>query len=1138
MTTEVKNPILLNYKIKKVIGKGTFSIVKLAIDKETGKKIAIKILEKDKIKNKRDMNRIERELSMVKKIDHPNIAKVYDIKEDENKYYIIMEYCENGELFNLILEKHKLSEEESAYYYFQIINGLEYIHYNNIIHRDLKPENLLLTKNNILKIIDFGLSNYNTDDNLLSTPCGSPCYASPEMVSGEKYNGFTSDIWSTGIILYAMIYGYLPFENINNNNDILFQKITECKVDYPRNSCIFALDLLKKILVPNSKERIKIDDIKKHKFYIKGKSIFHHKHKELNLYKSVELNKENISLNNIMNKDNDSIDNKIFIENNSLDKINNNVNQKDEYKNCNDSDIFDNENQEINDKNKKYKNKEKKNINKNSIKEKIKKKSPKKLLHSSHKYPDEERKQKMINIDDEYFLNINTNDNRRTSYCIQKKNDIDFNITNANTDIPNKNDFILSPTIKKNNELLGIKGEKKKESRNAKKAKTKKNKNKIITNSLPDSNSNDNKNKSLKTELIPTCQDSISELKNQKKIHFSDKFLDLNALSIERGNGYYYKALSKITKTSPLNIYNNKDIVINLEDENIENNNKIKKRANDDIIKNNEYKSNFIINTENYSNQNKFSKNRNIKLNNDNNYNLGIKKYSVSVQKNNTFLEKNKLLSKIRMNNIIREKGDEPKDEAKNSLDESNRTKTNEIKKLGFSQYSKLITNPKIVIKPISIINYKENNSFIISTPDKKGLNLEFLKRNKLNKDNYGKNVTIENYSFCSDIKQSNKNYSFLNDNQTNEAKLTCKKESLDNKNKNIKNKRRRYKPRDEFISSETKVEVNNNVLYSSNYRNKHTINKSSLGDNYFKKNLDNFKKKNKNTFNNDNNIENNDNDNNMENNQKIEEINNRNTNNFNNNYIKIISNSKKDINSQKVKKKLSSSAYNESCLEPTNNNINNDILIHVRRIMDDYRKEPKDRRNLEQEEMIKNMEIEKNNIYKDKKGNLRLSINKINNKVSDGSITKLNNTNKALNTNNIKKDYYLRYGINEKGEDLYKTERNGHSINHQTYTYIQKMDENDLSNKYFNEEKHNNSFKSKILNGDKKIDEYKINNNNSCEKDNNKDKNKNKWSTYFINNISKINISSLPSITIDMNILNKNNKKYLKFYDAIKNKL
>ena len=178
--------MLSKYKIKRILGRGTFSTVKLAIDNETGEKIAIKMLEKNKIRTKRDFKRIEREISMVKIVNHLNIAQIYEVKEDKDKYYIMMEYCENGELFNLILEKRKLNEEESAYYYFQIINGLEYIHSKNIIHRDLKPENLLLTKDNILKIIDFGLSNYNTNDNLLSTPCGSLCYASPEMISGKN----------------------------------------------------------------------------------------------------------------------------------------------------------------------------------------------------------------------------------------------------------------------------------------------------------------------------------------------------------------------------------------------------------------------------------------------------------------------------------------------------------------------------------------------------------------------------------------------------------------------------------------------------------------------------------------------------------------------------------------------------------------------------------------------------------------------------------------------------------------------------------------------------------------------------------------------------------------------------------------
>ena len=141
--------------------------------------------------------------------------KIFAINETKERYYIFMEYCSKGELFNYIVDKQHLSEDEASYFYYQLINGLEYIHSQNIVHRDLKPENLLLGKGNILKIIDFGLSNFFLGKPL-STPCGSPCYASPEMVSGNKYNGCCIDVWSTGIILYAMIYGYLPFEDPDN----------------------------------------------------------------------------------------------------------------------------------------------------------------------------------------------------------------------------------------------------------------------------------------------------------------------------------------------------------------------------------------------------------------------------------------------------------------------------------------------------------------------------------------------------------------------------------------------------------------------------------------------------------------------------------------------------------------------------------------------------------------------------------------------------------------------------------------------------------------------------------------------------------------------------------------------------------
>jgi len=277
---EESQNLLSEYNIKQIIGRGTFSIVKLGEHKLTKEKVAIKIMQKNKILNQEDLIRIEREIQMLKCLNHVNVIKIYNILEDSKRFYIIMEYCENGELFNRIVDKKRLSEDESAIFYYQLINGLEYIHKNNIVHRDLKPENLLLSKDDILKIIDFGLSNYSKYNILLGTPCGSPCYASPEMVSGQKYNGFLIDIWSSGIILFAMICGYLPFED--NNNELLFGKILKCKINYPKHIGKLPLDLMKKIIVPDPNKRITLPQIKEHPFFLKGKSLFNQKYLNLN----------------------------------------------------------------------------------------------------------------------------------------------------------------------------------------------------------------------------------------------------------------------------------------------------------------------------------------------------------------------------------------------------------------------------------------------------------------------------------------------------------------------------------------------------------------------------------------------------------------------------------------------------------------------------------------------------------------------------------------------------------------------------------------------------------------------------------------------------------------------------------------
>jgi serine/threonine protein kinase len=189
-----------------------------------------------------------------------------------------MEYCAGGELFHYIVRKKRLTELEVSYFLYQLINGIEYIHKNNIVHRDLKPENLLLTDDKILKIIDFGLSNeYEIGGSKLTTPCGSPCYAAPEMIQGKTYCGTKLDIWTLGIILFAMACGYLPFEDKSNTQ--LFKKIVDAKLDFPSYVSFLVKDLIRKIIIPNPKDRIDIEGIKKHHLYLQGKNQFLLDHK-------------------------------------------------------------------------------------------------------------------------------------------------------------------------------------------------------------------------------------------------------------------------------------------------------------------------------------------------------------------------------------------------------------------------------------------------------------------------------------------------------------------------------------------------------------------------------------------------------------------------------------------------------------------------------------------------------------------------------------------------------------------------------------------------------------------------------------------------------------------------------------------
>ena len=255
-----------DFLIERKLGEGTFGKVRLGRHKLTKEEVAIKILEKSRIEYS-DVKRVKTEIKILKSLHHKNIIQLYSIFQTQNKLYLIMEYANGKELFDYIVKNKKLKEEEACKFYQQLISGIEYIHKLNIVHRDLKPENLLLDSNKNIKIVDFGLSNIYNNNQLLKTACGSPCYAAPEMIIGKYYKGINVDIWSSGIILFAMLCGYLPFED--EDNEKLYRKITEGKFSYSSNCHLSnnAKDLINHILCVDPDNRFNINDIKKHSWF-------------------------------------------------------------------------------------------------------------------------------------------------------------------------------------------------------------------------------------------------------------------------------------------------------------------------------------------------------------------------------------------------------------------------------------------------------------------------------------------------------------------------------------------------------------------------------------------------------------------------------------------------------------------------------------------------------------------------------------------------------------------------------------------------------------------------------------------------------------------------------------------------------
>jgi len=264
-TKNKKKPNKGPYLLGEALGEGAFAKVRLATQIHIKEKCAIKIVDKRLLEDTKDIQRLKKEIKILKSIRHKNIIQLFDIMESKTNLYFVIEYCKGGELFDYIVKNRRLKEPEACVFFQQIINGVEYLHKQGIIHRDLKPENLLLDYNNNIKISDFGLSTFFSKNHFLQTACGTPSYAPPEMLEGLQYNGEASDIWSCGIILYAMLCGTLPFTE--SKEEIIVKKIKMHDYSIPKYLSKEAQDMLNHILKINPEERFTIEGIKKHPWF-------------------------------------------------------------------------------------------------------------------------------------------------------------------------------------------------------------------------------------------------------------------------------------------------------------------------------------------------------------------------------------------------------------------------------------------------------------------------------------------------------------------------------------------------------------------------------------------------------------------------------------------------------------------------------------------------------------------------------------------------------------------------------------------------------------------------------------------------------------------------------------------------------
>eukprot|EP00073_Rattus_norvegicus_P047334 XP_017449504.1 PREDICTED: MAP/microtubule affinity-regulating kinase 3 isoform X8 [Rattus norvegicus] len=276
-----EQPHIGNYRLLKTIGKGNFAKVKLARHILTGREVAIKIIDKTQL-NPTSLQKLFREVRIMKILNHPNIVKLFEVIETEKTLYLIMEYASGGEVFDYLVAHGRMKEKEARAKFRQIVSAVQYCHQKRIVHRDLKAENLLLDADMNIKIADFGFSNEFTVGSKLDTFCGSPPYAAPELFQGKKYDGPEVDVWSLGVILYTLVSGSLPFDGQNLKE--LRERVLRGKYRIPFYMSTDCENLLKRFLVLNPVKRGTLEQIMKDRWINAG-----HEEEELKPFVEPEL---------------------------------------------------------------------------------------------------------------------------------------------------------------------------------------------------------------------------------------------------------------------------------------------------------------------------------------------------------------------------------------------------------------------------------------------------------------------------------------------------------------------------------------------------------------------------------------------------------------------------------------------------------------------------------------------------------------------------------------------------------------------------------------------------------------------------------------------------------------------------------